>query len=98
MKASPLLLLGLLLSVSVWAETYTVDSITLFTQDDVGPVDMNAARQSPNDWKLPSCITCGDVAEIQRQFIRLGYNPGIVDGIIGPITRAQSRPTRGIRV
>ena len=103
MKTIALVLVAMSISANVLAETETVKSVSLFESPKSVFIDSTAVRATPNQWKPPACLTCEDVASIQTHLIRLGYKPGPVDGIIGPITVAaikayqsnQSLPTDG---
>lgn len=85
MKMTALLLLAMSVSVKVLAQSDTVKSINLYEPPKSASISSAEVRLAPNRWQLPPCLTCADVADIQTQLSRLGYKPGRVDGLIGPI-------------
>ena len=88
MKTAALLLMAMSVSINVLADTQPVKSVSLYEPPKSATINTANARLTPNQWQPPACMTCEDVADIQTQLIRLGYRPGRVDGIIGPITMA----------
>ena len=88
MKTAAVLLVAMSIGANVMADTKSVKSVSLYEPPQSTTVNSAAARTTPNAWKPPACLTCEDVAQIQTELIRLGYEPGRVDGIIGPITMA----------
>ncbi len=88
MKTAALLLVAMSIGANVMADTKPVKSVSLYEPPKSATVDSATARATPNKWKPPACLTCEDVVQIQTELIRLGYKPGRVDGIIGPITMA----------
>ena len=54
-------------------------------------IDIFEARKGARQFPFPPCITCPDIPLVQRELSRLGYRPGPIDGISGPLTRAAIR-------
>ena len=88
MKTVVVFLVAMSIGANVMAETETVNSVSLYEPPKSSAINTASARATPNTWKPPACMTCEDVAQIQTELIRLGYQPGRVDGIIGPNTMA----------
>ncbi len=40
----------------------------------------------PKPWQPPQCMTCDDVKRVQESLVALGYDPGPIDGLVGPRT------------
>lgn len=90
-KISLVLILSLSIGGRVVAETGTVKSVSLYVPPDTTPIDFTHMSNTAYRWKPPACLTCGDVAPIQAQLNRLGYESGRVDGVLGPLTTAAIR-------
>lgn len=88
MNSTAPLLLAVTISANVFADASGARSVSLLEPAKSAAINSAATRISPNQWKVPACLTCEDVAAMQAQLVRLGYAPGRVDGILGPRTRA----------
>ena len=90
MRAAALLtlIISTNISTNVVAESLTVKSVSLYEPPKSTAINTANARMTPNQWAPPECLTCADVADIQTELIRLGYKPGPIDGILGPLTMA----------
>ena len=64
-----------------------VESVDLF--DEIATeTNFADARRGSRDLTLPECMTCADIAAVQKKLAMFGHSPGPIDGIIGPRTRS----------